>query len=61
MNGEIRQNFTEASASVGLILATALHVKFFFKGLNTHLLKNEWALPNFVRRDGFIQPDECFH
>ena len=37
------------------------HVKFFFKGLITHLLKNEWALPNFVRRDGFIQPDECFH
>ena len=26
MIGEIRQNFTEASASVGLILATALHV-----------------------------------
>ena len=25
MIGEIRQNFTEASASVGLILATALH------------------------------------
>ena len=28
MIGEIRQNFTEASASVGLILATAL-VAFF--------------------------------
>ena len=27
MIGEIRQNFTEASASVGLILATALQVK----------------------------------
>ena len=27
MIGEIRQNFTEASASVGLILATALHRK----------------------------------
>ena len=26
MIGEIRQNFTEASASVGLILATALSV-----------------------------------
>ena len=26
MIGEIRQNFTEASASVGLILATALEV-----------------------------------
>ena len=26
MIGEIRQNFTEASASVGLILATALHM-----------------------------------
>ena len=28
MIGEIRQNFTEASASVGLILATALIVIF---------------------------------
>ena len=27
MIGEIRQNFTEASASVGLILATALNKK----------------------------------
>ena len=27
MIGEIRQNFTEASASVGLILATALEVR----------------------------------
>ena len=29
MIGEIRQNFTEASASVGLVLATALHRKIF--------------------------------
>ena len=29
MIGEIRQNFTEASASVGLILATALLVNLF--------------------------------
>ena len=28
MIGEIRQNFTEASASVGLILATALNWVF---------------------------------
>ena len=31
------------------------HAKDFFKGLITHLLKNEWVLPNFVRRDGFSQ------
>ena len=31
------------------------HAKVFFKGLITHLLKNEWVLPNFVRRDGFSQ------
>ena len=29
MIGEIRQNFTEASASVGLILATALVFHFY--------------------------------
>ena len=29
MIGEIRQNFTEASASVGLILATALQARVF--------------------------------
>ena len=29
MIGEIRQNFTEASASVGLILATALLIQFY--------------------------------
>ena len=29
MIGEIRQNFTEAGASVGLILATALVLAFF--------------------------------
>ena len=29
MIGEIRQNFTEASASVGLILATALPLPYF--------------------------------
>ena len=29
--------------------------KFFFFFKITHLLKNEWVLPNFVRRDGFSQ------
>ena len=29
--------------------------KFFLKELITHLLKNEWVLPNFVRSDGFSQ------
>ena len=31
------------------------HAKDFFKGLITHLLKNEWVLPNFVRRVEFSQ------
>ena len=29
--------------------------KFLLNGIITHLLKNEWVLPNFVRRDGFSQ------
>ena len=45
MIGEIRQNFTEASASVGLILATALVVKIklcitFFKGIDILTFKD---------------------
>ena len=34
MIGEIRQNFTEASASVGLILATALPTDVFWVDRN---------------------------
>ena len=34
MIGEIRQNFTEASASVGLILATALLIASFMEDVN---------------------------
>ena len=44
MIGEIRQNFTEASASVGLILATAL--AYIRTGLSTEgnlRLKTDWA------------------
>ena len=37
MIGEIRQNFTEASASVGLILATALNYKLINWSLATLL------------------------
>ena len=36
MIGEIRQNFTEASASVGLILATALVYLIFMLDGNVH-------------------------
>ena len=42
MIGEIRQNFTEASASVGLILATALIYTFSVTGFEKpkqHLIK----------------------
>ena len=36
MIGEIRQNFTEASASVGLILATALATKILPNRASVH-------------------------
>ena len=50
MIGEIRQNFTEASASVGLILATALElsliilsVTFFAKWTQMQDMASEWT------------------
>ena len=45
MIGEIRQNFTEASASVGLILATALLLRVFGK---VFLYRNSYENENMI-------------